>query len=95
MIRIAFLFTVHPYDDSAGKGDSSIALLRETLQNEEGEEETAWTLSGKVTTKYQDGYAGVVLVPGGKTLTRLQSGAETIKLRMSGDGIALMLTRKM
>jgi hypothetical protein len=79
-------FSLYTYDDSSNKGDSSIALCRETLRNEKGEEETVWTLSGKVTRKYQYGYTGVVLVPDDKTLARLQSGAETIKLRMSGDG---------
>jgi hypothetical protein len=79
-------FTLYSYDDSDNRGDSSITLYRETLRNEQGEEETAWTLSGKVTVKYEDGYAGVVLIPDDKTLARLKGGAEAVKLRISGDG---------
>jgi hypothetical protein len=79
-------FSLYTYDDSADRGDSTIALYRETVRNEKGEEESAWTLRGKVTTKYEYGYAGVVLVPDEKNLARLRDSAETIKPRISGDG---------
>jgi hypothetical protein len=79
-------FTLYPYDDAMDKGDSSIAIQRETLRNEKGEDETAWAFNGKVTTKFPYGYAGVVIIPDDKTLARLRADAETIKLRISGDG---------
>jgi hypothetical protein len=79
-------FSLYPYDDSASGGDSSIALSRQTVRNEKGENADAWTLSGNVTTKYEYGYAGVVIVPDDKTLARLQNSAEKIKVRVSGDG---------
>jgi hypothetical protein len=79
-------FLLAPYDDSATRGDSSITLHRETLRDEKGEDETVWTARGKVTKKYEYGYAGVAITPDDKTLARLQSDAETIKLRISGDG---------
>jgi hypothetical protein len=79
-------FSLYAYDDSSNKGDSSITLYRETVRGAAGEDEIVWTLSGSVTGKYEYGYAGVSIIPDGKTLARLQNGAETIKLRISGDG---------
>jgi hypothetical protein len=79
-------FSLYTYDDAGNQGDSSITLDRETVRNEKGEEETVWALNGRVTTKYDYGYAGAVLVPNDNSLARLQSGAEMIKLRISGDG---------
>jgi hypothetical protein len=78
-------FSLYTYNDRVDHGDSSITMRRETLQNEKGEEETVWTLSGTVTTTYADGYAGVVLQPNSEILAHLRNGAETIKLRISGD----------
>jgi hypothetical protein len=78
-------FLLYTYDDAGNQGDSSITLDRKTIRNEKGEEETVWALSGKVTTKYAYGYAGAVLIPDDNSLARLQSGAETVKLRINGD----------
>jgi hypothetical protein len=79
-------FTLYTYDDSADGGDSSIAMYRQTARNENGGNTTVWTFSGKVTAKFQYGYAGNVIIPDDETLARLQNGAEKIKLRISGDG---------
>jgi hypothetical protein len=69
-------FTLYTYDDVKDRGNSSIALYRESIMDETGGEDAAWTLRGRVTTKYQYGYAGVVLVPDDKTLERLRGGAQ-------------------
>jgi hypothetical protein len=60
-------FTLYTYDDVTDRGNSSIALYRESIMDETGGEDAAWTLRGRVTTKYKYGYAGVVLVPDEKT----------------------------
>ncbi|MDR2095491.1 MAG: CIA30 family protein [Treponema sp.] len=79
-------FTLYTYDDATDRGNSVITLYRESIMDETGGEEAAWTVRGRVSAKYKDGYAGVVLVPDEKTLERLRGGAEAVKLRISGDG---------
>jgi hypothetical protein len=80
------IFMLYPYDDAQDHGDSSIKMARQSVRNENGTDETVWALSGRVTAKYQYGYAGLSIIPDDKALARLRNGAKEIRLWINGDG---------
>jgi hypothetical protein len=60
-------------------------MVRQTVRSETGTDETVWALRGKVTAKYEYGYAGLSIIPDEEALARLRNGAKEIRLWISGD----------
>jgi len=72
------------YDDTAN-GGSSVITMKSTTEKIDGKEVYAVTFTGKVTTKYQYGFAGAVANPDDATLAALKSG-KGISFETAGDG---------
>jgi putative intracellular protease/amidase len=78
-------FSVVTYDDqSAQKGTSEITKT-EAQEVINGKTVTTWTFEGKVTTKYQYGYAGVAFIPDEETKAALAAG-KGVTFKVVGDG---------
>jgi len=72
------------YDDTAN-GGSSVINMNSAMEKIGGKEVHVVTLTGKVTTKYQYGFAGVAVDPDEATLQALKIG-KGISFKTIGDG---------
>jgi hypothetical protein len=81
----AQVFSVSTYDDQASsKGTSTIKKV-EAEETIGGRTVTTYSFSGKVTTKYQYGYAGVILYPDEPTKPML-AASKGVRFKVTGDG---------
>jgi hypothetical protein len=72
-------FTLYTYNDKERNGSSWIRMTQTG-------EDAALSFSGRVTTRFPYGFAGIVLIPDEALLAAIRSKAIGVTLHISGDG---------
>jgi hypothetical protein len=78
-------YIVGTYDDHASQNGTSTITKTEAEETIGGKKLTTYAFEGKVTTKYQYGFAGVILIPDDATKAALAAG-KGVTFKVVGDG---------
>jgi hypothetical protein len=78
-------FMVATYDDQASQNGTSTITKTEAEETIGGKKLATYAFEGKVTTKYQYGFVGVLLIPDAATKAALAAG-KGVTFKVLGDG---------
>jgi hypothetical protein len=78
-------FSIFTYDDQKSQNGTSTITKTEAEETIGGKKVTTYAFEGKVTTKYQYGFVGVILEPDAATQKLLAAG-KGVRFKVQGDG---------